>query len=81
MLHLIEATRFHLNGELTEHNLWLKQKFERVQAHTLPPSKLCHIQPNQAIYHMNTSDMGYQNVLNPCDRGNTKIQEPLLLFR
>ncbi len=30
MLHLIEATRFHLNGELTEHDLWLKQKFERV---------------------------------------------------
>ncbi len=30
MLHLIEATRFHLNGELTERNLWLKQKFERV---------------------------------------------------
>ncbi len=31
MLHLIEAKRFHLNGELTEHDLWLKQKFERVQ--------------------------------------------------
>ncbi len=30
MFHLIEATRFHLNGELTEHDLWLKQKFERV---------------------------------------------------
>ncbi len=30
MLHLIETTRFHLNGELTEHDLWLKQKFERV---------------------------------------------------
>ncbi len=31
MLHLIEATRFHLNGELTEHDLWFKQKFERVK--------------------------------------------------
>ncbi len=31
MLPLIEAKRFHLNGELTEHDLWLKQKFERVQ--------------------------------------------------
>ncbi len=30
MFHLIVARRFHLNGELTEHNLWLKQKFERV---------------------------------------------------
>ncbi len=34
MLHLIEATRFHLNGELTEHDLWLKQKFERVYLHS-----------------------------------------------
>ncbi len=33
MFHLIEATRFHLNGELTEHDLWLKQKFERVYFH------------------------------------------------
>ncbi len=30
MFHLIEAKRFHLNGQLTEHDLWLKQKFERV---------------------------------------------------
>ncbi len=30
MLHLTETKRFHLNGELTEHDLWLKQKFERV---------------------------------------------------
>ncbi len=39
MLHLIEATRFHLNGELTEHDLWLKQKFERVYKVDESPDK------------------------------------------
>ena len=30
MLHLTDTKRLHLNGELTEHDLCLKQKFERV---------------------------------------------------
>ncbi len=43
MFHLIEATRFHLNGELTEHDLWLKQKFERVWVFECFSRKVDHL--------------------------------------
>ncbi len=52
MLHLIEATRFHLNGELTEHDLWLKQKFERVQWYVTFDNTVLNIVSCSTYWHL-----------------------------